>query len=99
VDDLEQFAQQLEKLVGDPMADAVAGRVRVVSASDPVGKARYQACALELIADAPGVPETHVHTEVVTSRRYWPKVGAVLPARVSQSHPENVDVDWDALAR
>lgn len=95
----DEMAAQLEKLLGSPMADAVPGRVRIVSASEPTGRGRYQACQLEVIAEADGVPPTTVHTEVVTTRKYWPKVGAVLPARVSRSKPENVDINWDALAR
>lgn len=99
MDEIDDIAQQLEKLTSDPLADAVAGTVTVVSASEPVGRARYQECTLELRPSAPGVADTVIHSAVVTSRRYWPRVGAVLPARVSVSDPQHIDVDWDALAR
>ncbi|MDE0547063.1 hypothetical protein [Microbacterium sp. C7(2022)] len=97
--EIDDITHQLEKLLADPMADAVSGHITIVAASAPTGRSRYQECALEVIARAPGVPDTTVHTAVVTSRKYWPTVGAVLPARVSVSAPENIDVDWDALAR
>lgn len=99
MDGADEVANALERLTADPLTDAVRGTVRVLDASEPEGRARYQECRLELLAEAPGVPPTRVETAVVTSRRYWPRVGAVLPARVSVSDPSVVDVDWDALAR
>ena len=99
MDEIEKFAAQLEQLTGDPLGDAVAGHVRIVSVSEPVGRARYQACALEVEAEAPGIEPTRASTEVVTSRDHWPRLGAVLPARISVSHPQRMDIDWDALAR
>jgi hypothetical protein len=95
----EDAARQLERITGDPLADAVAGRVRVVSRSEPGGRGRYQPCTIELLAEAEGVPPRTVTTEVVFDRRHWPPVGAVLPARVSRTHPDAVEVNWDALAR
>ena len=99
MDEIEKFAAQLEKLTGDPLGDAVPGHVVIVSASEPHGRARYQPCSLDVIAEAPGVERIRVSTEVVTSRRHWPRVGDLLPARISVSHPERMDIDWDALAR
>ncbi|HAQ60164.1 MAG TPA: hypothetical protein DCR63_07355 [Microbacterium sp.] len=99
MDEIENVAAQLEKLAGDPLGDAVPGQVRIVSASSPVGRARYQACTLEVVVVAPGIEPVRVDTEVVTSRRYWPRVGAVLPARISASQPDRMEIDWDALAR
>lgn len=96
--EIENFARQLEKLTGDPLADAVNGTVMIVSVSEPVGRARYQACSLEVLAEAPGIEPVRVATEVVTSRRHWPRVGQTLPARISVTQPQNVDIDWDALA-
>ncbi|MGZ0713169.1 hypothetical protein ACWPKO_33020 (plasmid) [Coraliomargarita sp. W4R53] len=98
MDEADEMAHLLERFVRDPMADAVQGSVRVTSVTERVSKARYQTCELEVIARAPGVADTAVTTEVVTSRRYWPVVGAVLPARISVSDPEHLEIDWDALA-
>lgn len=99
MDGIEQFATQLERLTGDPIADAVPGFVRVVSVSEPKGRFGYEECALELMTEAPGVAETLVRTEIVTQRKSWPKVGQRLPARISTTKPGRVDVDWDALGR
>lgn len=96
---VDEAAEMLEKITRDPLADAVRGTVRVVSASERVGRARYQACELEVITTTEGIPETRVHTEVVTSAKYWPRVGSTLPALISPSDPTHIEVDWDALAR
>ncbi len=97
--DLDDFAHALEKLTGDPMAESVAGTVTVVSASDPAPRGRFQECALELLVEALGVDDRIVRTAVVTRPQSWPRIGQVLPARVSVSHPGAIDVDWDALGR
>ncbi|QKJ18972.1 hypothetical protein [Microbacterium hominis] len=97
--EIDDVAAALERLTHDPLADAVRGTVRVVAASEPAPRGRYQECRLDVIAEATGVPPTPVSTAVVTRRRYWPQVGQVLPARVSVSNPTVIDVDWDALAR
>lgn len=95
----DDAAIQLERLTGDPIADAVWGTVVVVSVSERTGRARYQECRLEVSVDAPGIEPITVPLEVVTTARFWPVVGAILPARVSRSQPSRIDVDWDALGR
>ena len=97
--ELDQAAAWLEQITRDPMADAVAGSVRVVAASEPQGRARYQECAVDLIADAAGVDAAAVATAVVLPRTVWPRVGDVLPARISVSDPQHLEVDWNALTR
>ena len=96
---IDEAAAQLEQLLADPLKDAVRGSVRVVSASAPTGRSPYQECRLDVIVEAPGIPETNVRTEAVVSRRHWPEPGLVLPARISRSHPETFEIDWDSLAR
>lgn len=96
--ELDDMAHLLEKITRDPLADAVPGRVTVLQASEPTGRARYQECALELEVAAPGVSGVIAHTAVVTTRAHWPRVGQVLPARVSPTRPDVPEVDWDALA-
>ncbi len=98
VDGADDIARVLERMTADPMADAVAGAVLVVSVSQPEARGRYQECHLELLAEAPGVPPTPVSTSVVTRPRHWPRPGMRLPARISASRPTAVDVDWEALA-
>ena len=100
MDEVEQIATQLERLMGDPIADSVQGFVRVVSVSDvPQRGFGYFACQLELMTESADVAPTLVSTEVVTLRKWWPKVGQRLPARIAKSQPSRMDVNWDALAR
>lgn len=98
-DELERVASWLEKITRDPMADAVAGRARVTAAPPPVARGRYQECAVELVVEADGIPETAVAMAVVFPRSVWPRVGDVLPARISRSNPQAVEVDWERLRR
>ncbi|KAA9107775.1 hypothetical protein [Microbacterium rhizomatis] len=98
MDEAEQMAHQLERLVGDPIADAVQGFVRVVSVSEPVGRFGYLSCTIRLATEADGIPETFIDTEIATRRKWWPKVGQRLPARIARSQPDRVDINWDALA-
>ena len=93
------MARQLERMMGDPIADAVLGTVLIVSVSDPTRRWGYQACQIEVVPDAPGVEPIRVATEVVTTRKNWPKLGGILPARISTTHPERMEINWDALAR
>lgn len=96
---IDDAARMLEKATHDPLADAVRGRVRIVAASERAPRGRYQPCQVEVITDTEGIPPTTVHTEVVTSAKYWPRVGMVLPALISPSDPTHLEVNWDALAR
>jgi hypothetical protein len=99
VDWTDDAAHQLEALTGDPLADAVRGIVRITAASAPEGRRRYQECRLEMQAEAPEIEPRTVRTVAVFDTRSWPAAGAVLPARISRSHADAVEVDWDALAR
>ena len=94
----EEAAETLERLTGSPMADAINGTIRIVSLSAPKGWLRYQACEMDLILEGPGLEHEPLTTEVILDRRYWPKVGMVLRARISQRQPRMIDVNWDALA-
>ena len=99
MDEIENMARQLERMMGDPIADAVPGTVLIVSVSEPTRRWGYQACQIEVVPDAPGVEPVRVATEVVTTRKNWPKLGGILPARISTTHPERMEINWDALAR
>lgn len=96
---LAQAAQWLERITGDPLADAVRGRVRVVAVSAPEGRRRYQECTVELAVTADGAPAHTLTQVVVLPRSAWPKVGDVLVAAVSPSRPDALEVDWSPLAR
>ena len=96
--ELDRAARWLEKLTRDPLADAVAGRVQVRSASAPRPRGRYQECALELDVAADGIPAgTVIAHRAVFSRDRWPREGDVLPAQISRSRPELVEIDWERL--
>jgi hypothetical protein len=90
-------ARAFERMTGSPLADAVPGRVRIVSLTEPAPRGAYQTCRLEVLAEAPGVPPRIVTLEAVFPRKHWPTVGTVLPARVSPTHADAVEVDWDRL--
>ncbi len=96
---IDDAAQQMERMTGSPLGDAVPGTVRIVARSEPEGRGPYQTCRLELLAEAEGIPPRVVITEVVFARRHWPAEGAVIPARISRTHHDALDVDWDALSR
>ncbi|RLK52851.1 hypothetical protein [Microbacterium telephonicum] len=95
--ELDQAAEWLEKLAKDPMADAVRGRVRIVAVTPPAERGRYQECVVDLAVEAAGIAPVEVTQHVVFSRKRWPAVGVVLPARISVSVPENLEVAWDAM--
>lgn len=97
--ELDRATQWLERLIGDPMASAVPGRLTVVSASEPTPRGRFQECRLELRPDAPGIPPTVVGYVAVFDRRHWPQPGLVVPARISQTDPRVFEASWAALAR
>jgi hypothetical protein len=54
---------------------------------------------MDLILEGPGLDSEPLTTEVILDRRYWPKAGMVLRARISRRKPRMIDVNWDALAR
>lgn len=95
----DDAAREIERLLGDPIADATRGVVRIVKASAPHGRGTYQECRLVVVTQAEGIEQTTVRTSVVTSLRHWPQVGATLPALISRTHPQRMEIDWDALAR
>ncbi len=97
--EFEQTVQWLQRATGDPMADAVPGRVRVDAVSDAAARGRYQQCRVEVTAHADGIPPTASVIEIVIDTRHWPRVGQVLPARISPSDPRVLEVNWDALRR
>ena len=85
----------LEKLTGDPLADARPVRVRTVSVSEPAGRGRYQECRVGLVVE--GKDAAPVEVSVVLPVKRWPTVGLVLPARASRTHPDAIGVDWERL--
>ncbi|GAA1911966.1 hypothetical protein GCM10009775_00680 [Microbacterium aoyamense] len=96
---IQDAAEALDRITRDPMADAVPGRVTILSVAAPDGRGRYRECSIELRAEASGVDARTIGMAVVFDTRALPPAGTVLPARISRSHPDAVEVDWDALAR
>lgn len=97
--EIAQATAWLEKLTRDPMADAVRGTTTVVAVDDPVGRGRYREYRVELTVTGPGIAPTSVIQLLVFDSRNPPRPGATLPARVSASDPQVVEVAWEALPR
>lgn len=95
----DESAHIIEVITGSRLADAVPGRVTIVDVPPPVGRRRYQECAIELLAEASGIAPRTVVMAVVFDTRRWPEAGRMLPARISVRHHDALDVNWDALAR
>lgn len=96
---VDDAAAQLERILHDPMADAVRGVAAVVAVSEPSGRGRYQEATIELEVSAPGVAPTRVTTTGVFAAKSWPAVGFRAPAVVPRSDPAALEVDWSGLAR
>ena len=90
-----EAAEGLERLTRDPMADAQRGTVRILSVSDPLPRRGYQPCTMRLALEAPGLAEEMDYEGVFPSRR-WPRVGAVLGARISRKTPRIIEADWES---
>ncbi|WP_298742264.1 hypothetical protein [uncultured Microbacterium sp.] len=97
--EIEQATAWLEKLTRDPLADAVRGVATIVTIVDPSGRGRYREYRVGLSVEGPGIPPTALEQLLVFDSRMPPQPGMRLPARVSVSDPQAVEVVWDALAR
>lgn len=91
---VDDAAAALEKLSGSPLADTVAGAVRITAVAVPPGKRRYEETDVDVVAGAPGIPPFALTLRVVLDRKRLPEAGKILPARVA---PGFADVDWDRL--
>ena len=96
---VDDAARELERLTRDPLADAVATTVRIVSVSSPQGRGRYQEASVEFAVTASGTEPRTVRSAFVFDRSSWPTAGSVFPARVSVSDPDAIDIDWSSLER
>ncbi len=95
----DQAAEQLERLLRDPIAEAVRGTAEIVSISTPEARGRYQEAQLELRAWAEGIPPVTVSMAVVLPTKHWPAAGVRLPAMIPPTAPQELEVDWSRLAR
>ncbi|MFT4307684.1 MAG: hypothetical protein QM604_12420, partial [Microbacterium sp.] len=93
----DEAAEQLEKLLHDPMTAAVRGTVEIAAISAPAPRGRYQEAAVELRAWAPGLAPVAVRTRVVLPVKDWPAVGTRLPAMIPPAEPAALEVDWSGL--
>ncbi len=89
----------LKRFLSDPMADAVKGTAKILSVSEPVGRAPYAKCVLEVVAEAPGIEPRTVTFEAVLPRKHWPRVGMVVPARIPPGRPDLVALNLEAFKR
>ncbi|MEO8261670.1 MAG: hypothetical protein ABI566_03795 [Pseudolysinimonas sp.] len=82
------------------ITDGVRGTARVTSASsydnDPTfGGGVYQNCHMEVVVEAPGIPATAVTIKGLVHQQRWPVPGAVLPALIERTNPQQVQILWD----
>lgn len=92
---MAEAAEALERITHDPMADAHRGVIRILSVSDPLPRRGYQPCTMRLALEAPGVAE-EIEYEGVFPRTHWPRVGAVIRARISRKTPRIIEADWES---
>ncbi len=95
--ELEQATAWLEMITRDPMADAVSGRATVVCVDEPGGRGRYREHVVVVLAEGPGIPLTSVEQRLVFDTRKPPAPGIVLPARISVSDPQVLEVNWESM--
>lgn len=89
----------LKKFFSDPMAGAVKGTAMILSVSEPVGRAPYSKCVLEVLAEAPDLEPRTVTFEAVLRRKHWPRVGMVVGARIPPDRPDLVSLNLEAFTR
>ena len=89
----------LKTFLSDPMDAAVKGTAKILSVSEPVGRAPYSKCTLVVLAEAPDMDSRTVSVEAVLPRKHWPRVGMVVVARLPPARPDLVKLDLDAFRR
>jgi hypothetical protein len=95
----ETGAGWLKAFLSDPMDAAIKGTAKILSVSEPVGRAPYSKCTLEVLAEAPDIEPRTVTVEAVLPRKHWPRVGMVVPARLPPAHPDLVGLNLEAFRR
>jgi hypothetical protein len=95
----DDAAAMLDRASHGPLAGAHVGTLRILSLTPPGRFGRYQLCRMRVELAAPDLEAEPLDTEVVLDKRFWPEVGAVVPARISRDTPRQFEADWDALAR
>lgn len=93
----EQAAEALDRLTESGLGAPWTGTARILSATPPSSRRRYQTCTVEVALAAQGFEGATASVEVVVDTRYWPTTGTVLPARFSRTLPRTIDVDWERL--
>ncbi len=93
----EGAAEALDRLTESGLGAPWTGTARILSATPPSSRRRYQSCTIELALAAEGFEGATTSAEVVIDTRYWPEPGTVLPARFSRTLPRTLDVDWERL--
>jgi hypothetical protein len=87
----------LKAFLSDPIDVAVKGTAKVLSVSEPVGRAPYSKCTLEVLAEAPDMEPRTVSVVAVLPRKHWPRVGMVVPARLPPARPDLVGLNLEAF--
>jgi resuscitation-promoting factor RpfA len=89
------FAPRLATLFRGTLRQWVVGTGRVVHVSDPPTATPYGRCQLEMVIDAPGLPQEMVvirEPRVPVDR--WPATGMELPIEVAADDIRNVRILW-----
>ena len=87
-------------LFNTEITDGVRGTAQVTSASsydnDPTfGGGVYQNCHIQAVVEAEGIPATAVTIKGLVHQQKWPVPGAVLPALIERTNPQQVKILWD----
>jgi resuscitation-promoting factor RpfA len=92
---LMTFAPRLATLLRGTLRQWVVGTGRVVHVSEPPTATPYGRCQLELVVDAPGLPQEMVlirEPRVPVDK--WPVAGMELPIEVAADDIRNVRILW-----
>jgi hypothetical protein len=87
----------LDGLFGGGMTDPVTGTAQVVSATGYHGRGIYQACTMQIVVQAEGVPATSLEVHELVHNKRWPRPGMVVPCMVDRADPGRVKLDWDQV--
>ncbi len=91
----------LRKLLGGGSSPAIENGVRgtaqVVSCSGYRGRGIWQACHLQLVVQADGIPATAVEVQTLAHNQRWPMPGMTLPVTIDPTNPQDVRIEWDEV--
>ena len=91
----------LRKILGAGSSPAiehgVRGTAQVVACSGYRGRGIWQACHMQLVVQADGIPATAVEIDTPAHNQRWPTPGMTLPVTIDPANPQNVRIEWDEV--